>query len=179
MAGVKNNIVLIGMMGTGKSSAGKILAEMLGMYFLDLDGLLTFEYNMTIPEIFAAYGEDFFRELESSIVRRVYTYENVVIATGGGVILREENMRYLNRSGYIVLLNSDAQSIFERTRHDNSRPLMKSGNRLLNIKRLIKERDASYRKYADMIVNNSTLTPEETAEAVVRELEGYFADEDR
>ena len=116
------NIVLIGMPGTYKSSAGKLLAERLDMHFMDTDAFFEFEYGMKIPECFQQYGEDTFRDLEAKIIDRVYYFENTVIATGGGVPERDDNMERLKRYGLIILLNCDTKELARRQERQKPAP---------------------------------------------------------
>ena len=112
---MKENLILIGFMGTGKTSLGKLLANKLGRGFVDLDQKIEHDSGMTIPKIFELYGEKYFRELEKKAVREVCERKNLVIATGGGTVKDSENVRLLKSSGKIVCLTCEPEEIFRRT----------------------------------------------------------------
>jgi shikimate kinase len=118
------NIVLIGFMGTGKTTVGRLLAHRLGRPFFDSDKKIEYEYNMSIREIFETYGELYFRQKEKMTITRLSRYNNAVIATGGGVVLSSENMTHLKRNGVIIALTASAETILERTSRRNTRPLL-------------------------------------------------------
>lgn len=161
---MRTNIALIGMMGTSKSTSGKVLADKLEMLFLDVDGLIEYE-DQPITKIFKEYGEEYFRELESKKIARISGYENIVIATGGGVVKREENMMYLRKSSYIVLLTARPEIILERIKTGKKRPLLKKPT-LQSVKQILEERNQVYAKYADISVDTSYMTPNQTADAI-------------
>ena len=169
------NIVLIGMPGTYKSSAGHLLADSLGMNFLDTDDFFEFEYNMKIADCFKEYGEEFFRDLESKIIDRSGGFENAVIATGGGVPERDDNMEKLKRHGLIILLTCDVKVIAKRVAKDNTRPLLRGGGKKQAVKKLWETRREKYKKYADITVDNTLLNPWQTAEAIQKKILEFYA----
>ena len=143
---MKGNLILIGFMGTGKTSLGKLLANKLGRGFVDLDQKIENDAGMTIPEIFELHGEKYFRELEKKAVREVSERKNLVIATGGGTVKDSENVRLLKNSGVIVCLTCDPEEIFRRTERRGERPVLDGGGeeRLETIKKLLAEREKFY-----------------------------------
>src|SRR3989338_6623192 len=112
------NIILIGFRGTGKTTIGKMLAQRLGKEFVDADAYLEQREGNTIKDIFAEGGENLFREIETHVIAELCQLNNRVIATGGGAILREENLKALKKSGIIVLLDADVDPIYKRIHHD-------------------------------------------------------------
>ena len=143
---MKSNLILIGFMGTGKTSLGKLLAEKLGRAFVDIDQKIEQDSKLTIPQIFEIYGEKYFRELEKKAVKEITQRRNLVIATGGGTVKDEENLRLLKSSGVIVCLTTDPEEIFRRTERRGERPMLDNDeNRLDTIKKLLAERQKFYK----------------------------------
>lgn len=139
----KDNIILIGMMGTGKSTVGALLAAETGHELIDLDLEIERKAGMTIPQIFADKGEAFFRELENAVLREVLQQEHVILATGGGCVLRAENCMEMTAHGWVVSLKADAESIISRVGDDPNRPLLAGGVRE-RVTRLLEERRGAY-----------------------------------
>lgn len=162
----KRNIILTGFMASGKSAVGKELAKRLKMDFVDTDNLIEEREGMEISQIFQEKGEPYFRKVETKIVREVAEYKNSVIATGGGVVLKEENMRALRKQGIIACLSGSLELILKRTLEDEKRPLLK-GEREKKIKDLLAFRAPYYQK-ADFTVDTSDLTVEQTVEKIIK-----------
>ena len=162
------NVVLIGFMGTGKSSCGKALATRLGCAFTDLDSYIEEKEGMSIPEIFEAKGEAYFREREREAVRENARRKNVVIATGGGVVEDEENLAALRKRGVIVCLTADVDTILRRTARRGERPMLDSGeDRRKAVEDLLARRRGMYAK-ADFTVDTGVLSPLQVAEEIIR-----------
>ncbi len=157
---MKGNLILIGFMGTGKTSLGKLLATKLGRGFIDLDQKIEQDANMTIPEIFELHGEKYFRELEKSAVRETCEKKNLVIATGGGTVKDSENLQLLKNSGVIVCLTCEPEEIYNRTARRGERPVLDGGGneRLATIKKLLAEREKFYSQ-ADYTVDTTNWSP--------------------
>lgn len=150
------NIVLIGFMGTGKTTVGRLLANRLGRPFFDSDKKMEYENNLSIREIFEVYGEFYFRQQEKMVIAKLSRYKNAVIATGGGVVLSLENMNNLKRNGVIITLAASVEAILERTGRRNTRPLLDDfAQRERIIKKLLKERAELYYN-ADYSINTSS-----------------------
>ena len=166
------NIVLIGFMGTGKTSTGRVLAQKLGAAFLDLDQEIEREAGMAIPDKFAQKGEAYFRAREHEMVERVAGRRNVVISTGGGTVKDPRNVAALRENGVIVCLQADVETILERTASKGERPVLDKedqGNRRLAIEKLIEERRELYRQ-ADFSVDTSKLSPLQVVEEILHYL---------
>ncbi len=160
------NIVLIGFMGTGKSSCGKSLATRLGCAFVDLDKYIESKEKMSIPEIFASKGEAYFREKEREAVREVVQRKGVVIATGGGTIKDEENFALLKERGVIVCLTADVDTILARTARRGERPMLDGQeDRRKGVEELLASRQRMYER-ADFTIDTSTLSPMQVTEEV-------------
>jgi shikimate kinase len=153
------NIVLIGFMGTGKTTVGKALADKLGRPFIDIDREIEANCGMTIDEIFKVHGEPFFREQERCAIKNISRNCSAVVATGGGAVLSPENVTHLKNSGIVVLLQAPAEVILRRVEKEAAkRPLLNKPDRLQAINKLLEERARHY-QIADFRVDTSDHTP--------------------
>ena len=152
-----NNIVLIGFMGTGKTSLGKAAARKLKIPFLDTDDLIVEKEGMTINEIFATKGETYFRNLETQIIKELLELEGGhVIAAGGGLPLREENRPLLKKLGLVIYIRTSPQILAGRLESDTKRPVLKQGDGTIleKVERILGEREPKYVDAADIIIEN-------------------------
>lgn len=161
------NIILTGFMGTGKSCAGTLLAEQLGKIFVDLDACIEEAQGCTISELFARHGEPYFRDKETEMIAEVSARDNIVLATGGGVVLREKNMELLEHNGIVVCLGAHPEIILERVKHDTSRPLLHTDNPLARINELLQERAPFYSR-CDHAINTSSLSVKDVVEQIMQ-----------
>jgi len=163
-------LFFIGYRGTGKTTVGRLLAERIGWEFVDADVVLEARFAKTIKEIFDTEGEKGFRDKESSILDQVSTIPQRVIATGGGIILREENRRLIRQRGCTVLLTTDSQTISARLALDpttgSRRPNLASGG-LDEIIQLLKVREPFYRETANFSLDVTDRSPPELVEAIL------------
>nr|WP_092067637.1 shikimate kinase [Dendrosporobacter quercicolus]NSL46695.1 AAA family ATPase [Dendrosporobacter quercicolus DSM 1736]SDL60648.1 shikimate kinase [Dendrosporobacter quercicolus] len=160
------NIVLIGFMGTGKTSTGRLLAHRLGRTFIDTDQKIEFDNNITVAEMFSIHGEQHFRQKESETIARISRYTDVVIATGGGVVLRPENLIRLKTNGVIIALTASLEVILERTSRRNCRPLLNRPDKEAVVSKLLKERADLYNK-ADLSIDTSDSTPQQVCDHII------------
>lgn len=137
------SIYLIGMMGSGKTTVGQILAQQLGYRFFDTDVLIERVTNKTINEIFATEGEEKFREIESQILGQLSAYTKSVVATGGGIVLKPQNWSYL-RQGLVIWLDASVDLLIRRLTEDNTRPLLKESNLQEKLVSLLEQRQSLY-----------------------------------
>ncbi len=163
-------IYLIGFMGSGKTSTGRLLAERLGFGFVDMDDLIVETAGMSIPEIFSRFGEDRFRDIETEVLKRVAGESNRVISCGGGVIIREENRRVLKNTGKVVYLRTSPEVAYERIKGDANRPLIQVPDPLAKIRELMERRRKWYEETAHLAVDTDGKTPSEVAEEVLNAL---------
>lgn len=159
------NVYLIGPMGVGKSTIGRQLAAMLHKEFRDTDHEIESRTGVDIPTIFDIEGEEGFRKREATVLDELTTEPNLVLATGGGVVLREENRKVLRR-GFVVYLAANIDTLVERTRRDKNRPLLQNTDKRKKLEELMEQRDPIYREEADIIVE----TDGRSAKAVAREI---------
>ncbi|MCF6096227.1 3-dehydroquinate synthase [Thermovorax subterraneus] len=169
---VDKNIVLCGLSGSGKTTVGKILAEKLSRLFVDTDRLLEDSAGMDIPRIFDIYGQEGFREMETSAVKKVSKLKNAVISIGGGAVIRKGNVNFLKENGLIVFLDASPDVLLSRLADDTSRPLLASSKleeKRKKLQSLYNERYDLYRQAADIVVNAEN-SPEVVAEKILEEL---------
>ena len=165
------NIILIGFRGTGKTTIGKMLAQRLGKEFVDADEYLEQKEGKTIKDIFSEGGEKLFREIETQIIAELCRLDNRVVATGGGAILREENVRALRKSGIIILLEADADTIYERI-HKNTlagqrRPNLTNQGGYQEIEYLLEHRRPLYDRTADFVINTTSMSAVDAANKII------------
>lgn len=161
------NIAIIGFMGAGKSTVGSILAGRLDMEHLDLDEYIEAKEGRNIPDIFSAGGEREFREREEEALKRALQGSGRVISCGGGVVLKEENIRRLRERARVFLLDVEAEEAAARLRDAGGRPLLEGGDRDKRIERMLEERAAFYRRAAHEIIETGGLAPEDIAEEIM------------
>ncbi len=162
----RGNIVLIGMMGAGKSTVGRRLAHVLGRRFVDADKALEQRCGVPIPTIFEVEGEDGFRRRETALLDELTHEDGLVIATGGGAVLRAENRRMLRERSFVVYLQAALPELWHRLRHDRVRPLLQTANPRQRIAELLAERDPLYGETAHL----SMLTGRQPVELLVAEI---------
>lgn len=174
---VGSNVVLIGMMGSGKSTVGKLVADRTGREFIDLDRVIVDRAEKEISRIFLEEGEENFRQLETEALRDLRSATHAVIATGGGVVTRAENRRLLRELGIVFWLDAPADELLERIGDDESRPMLRGGDPLKRLVALQAERRELYADASSIHLDTSELTPDETADRIIREMQASGMDE--
>jgi shikimate kinase len=164
------NIILTGFMATGKSDVGREIARLLKMNFVDTDVLITEKAGMKISDIFAEKGEKYFRDIESEIAKEVGGYDNYVIATGGGIVLRQENIDNLKRNGKIINLKASVEKILERVSKNSDRPLLNVEDKKSETEKLLYIRKPHYEK-CDFSFDTTNTTPVQAAEKIVEHIQ--------
>jgi shikimate kinase len=162
-------IFLIGFMGAGKTTVGRILAREIGAGFVDLDEVIERECGVSISEIFARFGEDYFRDLETRSLGSVDTDKVMVIATGGGVVLREGNWSIMRQRGVTVYLRASPEVLYMRVRDSSFRPLLNVKNPKERLFELLSQRASLYER-ADLIIDTDSISPYDVAEEIIRRL---------
>lgn len=160
------NIVIFGFMGTGKTTVGRLVADKLSRRFVDMDVVIEERAGQKISAIFAQHGEPYFRSLERSIVQELALEKDLVIATGGGVILNKANVDDLQRNGVLFCLMAAPETILRRVQHDNARPLL-AGDKANRVLSLLAERRSLYESLP-CVIQTDNLTPEGVSEIVVQ-----------
>ena len=153
-------------MGTGKTSVGQRISEKLQMPIVDTDTIVETDNQMIIGEIFDRYGEDYFRNLEAAVVRKVSKFKSHVISTGGGVVLRFENLNLLQENGLLFCLRATPEEIFERIKDESRRPLLKDPDPPNKIRQLLQARQAHYQRIEHQI-ETTNLSIEEVTNQII------------
>ncbi|WP_435628113.1 shikimate kinase [Candidatus Ferrigenium straubiae] len=148
------NLILVGMMGSGKTTMGRVLARHLGKAFVDSDEEIQKRTGVTIPHIFDVEGEAGFRQRERAAICDLVGRDNMVLATGGGAVLLESNRELLQQNGIVIYLKASAHDLWQRTRHDRNRPLLQAADPYAKLTELFQQRDPLYRQVADIVVQS-------------------------
>ena len=164
------NIFLVGLMGAGKSTVGRILARRLGKRFVDTDHEIEKRNGVTIPVIFEIEGEDGFRRREQEVLADLAREKDLVLSTGGGIVLKPENREVLRNHGFVVYLNARPELLAERTKHDRTRPLLNVEDPLTRLRELYAVRDPLYREVAHAIVETGRGAPQQVVQAILGEI---------
>ena len=173
MINQSNNIFLIGPMASGKTTIGRKLAKKTSKKFYDSDKEITKSTGAKISLIFEIEGDTGFRTRETKIISKLVLLKNIVLSTGGGTILIEENRNMLVENGIIVYLKSSAREIFNRTSEDKSRPLLQGKNRLSKIKEILNEREPIYKSLANEIIDTDNFVAEEIIQEILKRIKKY------
>ena len=162
-------IVLIGFMGSGKSSVGRELAARTGLPRYDTDEMISARYGLSIAEIFAQHGEEAFRAAETEALAQVPAFRAIVVP-GGGIVLREENVARLREFGIVVHLTADEETLFERVSRRQTRPLLQTENPRGTLSEMLCVREPLYHQAADLTVDTSELRHEEVADRILEQI---------
>lgn len=165
------NIVLVGLMGAGKTTVGRQLARRLDRPFFDSDHEIEARTGVPIPTIFEIEGESGFRKRESQVIAELLQGEGVILATGGGAVLDPDNRLCMRSRGWVVYLNVPPRQLFERTRADRNRPLLQVKDPLARLQELHTLRDPLYREVADIVVDGSRLAAGGVTQFLLKEFE--------
>jgi shikimate kinase len=153
---VPGSIFLVGLMGAGKTSVGKVLARRLGKAFYDCDHEIERATGVKVPVIFDIEGEAGFRARESRVLAELVTRTDIVLATGGGAVVSAANRKLLGEHGIVVYLRATPTDLWQRTRHDRNRPLLQTADPLARLTELYDERDPLYRAAADIVIDTGS-----------------------
>ena len=163
------NILLTGFMGAGKTTVGKKLAKRLGYFFIDTDREIEKEQGCSIAEIFKYGGEECFRDLETDILQKLQTKQNLVIATGGGMVLRNENRSLMQSLGTRVYLKVELQELMRRLKKDKKRPLLQKSKPEEHILEMLQQRKSIYEE-AECIIDTTDLSPHQMVTEIIRKI---------
>lgn len=164
------NLVLIGFMGTGKSTVAAYLSRQYDMEIVEMDELLARQEGMSIPEIFQLHGEPYFRSLETKLLKNLQNCQNKIISCGGGAALREENVKEMKKNGKVILLTASPETILERVKKDTSRPLLKDRKTPEGIASLMAQRQEKYLAAADFVISTDHKSVAKICEEITEKL---------
>lgn len=164
------NIVLIGFMGAGKSTVSDYLSTMFDMRLMEMDKEISECQEMSIPDIFATYGEEYFRNLETELLKGLSSEKRYVISCGGGAALREENVVEMKKNGRVVLLTASPETVYERVRGCGDRPLLDGNNSIESIAEMMEKRREKYEAAADVVINTDNKTVQQICEELITKL---------
>jgi len=171
---VPGNLFLVGLMGAGKTSVGRLLAKRCNKTFYDCDQEIERRTGVKIPVIFDIEGEAGFRVREVAVLRELAAMRDIVVATGGGAVVCEENRRVLAHNGTVIYLRAAPEDLWQRTRHDRRRPLLQTGNRRAIIEQLFIKRDPLYREVATLIVDTGKQSLRSLGQQIEQRLREHF-----
>ncbi len=172
---LRENIILVGFMGSGKSSIGKRVAADLGFQFLDTDKIIVDRAGMSISHIFAQRGEPAFREMETSALVSIGHLNRCVIATGGGIVIREENRALLRQLGFVVCLTASEEVLYERVARNEKRPLLQTEDPRKTLSELMQTRLPFYEETAHFTLDTTHLNHAAATEEIVKEARRAFS----
>ena len=167
------SLILVGMMGSGKTTMGRALAKHLGKAFVDSDEEIQKRTGVTIPHIFDIEGEDGFRQREGTAIRDLVERDNMVLATGGGVVLAEQNRAMLQQNGIVIYLKASVHDLWQRTRHDRNRPLLQTADPHAKLTELFQQRDPLYLQVADIVIQSGKQSAHALMLHLVDEIEAF------
>ncbi len=170
---MQQNIFLVGLMGAGKTTVGRLLAKRLGLRFVDSDHEIEARTGATISWIFEIEGEESFRRREVETIRDLTGRSGVVLATGGGAVIHPDNRKHLKDRGTVIYLRASVNNILQRTMHDKSRPLLQTANRKEKLEELARQRDPLYREVADIIVDTGKPNVHAMVQSILAQLANY------
>jgi shikimate kinase len=165
------NVFLVGMMGAGKTTIGRMLARRLKLRFIDADLEIEARCGVKIPVIFEIEGEAGFREREAQAIADLSAQPGIVLATGGGAVLSAESRAHLAKRGTVVYLRARPEDLFQRVRHDKNRPLLATPDPLGRLRELYEYRDPLYREVADIVMDTGAQSIQTLARALLQKLE--------
>lgn len=164
------NIVLIGFMGTGKSTISSFLHDVFSMEVVEMDEIIANREGMSISDIFEVHGEEYFRNKETELLIEMQNKKNVVVSCGGGVPMRERNHPEMKKNGKVVLLTANPETILERLKDDHSRPLLENNKTVEFVSQLMEKRRQRYEAVADIIINTDGKSKVEICEELIQQL---------
>lgn len=167
------NLILVGMMGSGKTTVGRALARQLGKQFVDSDEEIQRRTGVTIPHIFDVEGEAGFRQRESAAIADLVMRNNIVLATGGGAVLAEQNRELLHQNGLVIYLRASVHDLWQRTRNDRNRPLLQTGDPRAKLTELFQQRDPLYTEVADIVMPSSKQSVHTLVQKLADEIAAY------
>lgn len=167
----KNKIYLIGFMGVGKTSVSKELGKILNRLVIEIDEIVEMNSNMSISNIFSEFGEDYFRNLETEALSSIQGDTNVVVSTGGGIVTREVNVDIMKKEGIVVLLKAKPETVYNRLKDTNTRPILNNNMNIEFISDLMGKREDLYNRVKDIEIETDNKTIREVCFEIIDRLE--------
>lgn len=167
----KNKIYLIGFMGVGKTSVSKDLGKILNRLVIEIDEIVEMNSNMSISNIFSEFGEDYFRNLETEALSSIQGDTNVVVSTGGGIVTREVNVDIMKKEGIVVLLKAKPETVYNRLKDTNTRPILNNNMNVEFISDLMAKREDLYNRVKDIEIETDNKTIREVCFEIIDRLE--------
>ena len=161
------NIYLIGFMGAGKSTVARELEKQTGARRIEMDELIEEQQQMAITQIFEQYGEDYFRDLETELLKSFVEQENLIVSCGGGSVLRDDNTALMKKAGCIVLLTAKPETVYERVKDSTNRPILNGNMNVEYIRTLMEKRKARYKAVADVLIATDGMEISEICEKLL------------
>lgn len=170
MKQLQEHIFLIGFMGVGKTSTSRKLCRLLGVQEVDTDAMIVEQEGMSINEIFATKGEEYFRQTETALLDQLRTKDPCIVSCGGGMVMRQENVAKMKEQGKICLLHASPETIYEHVKGSTDRPLLNGNMNIPYITELMQARDPKYRAAADVVIETDGCNPAEVADKLVQQI---------
>ncbi|EEA81112.1 shikimate kinase [[Clostridium] nexile DSM 1787] len=164
------NIILIGFMGAGKSTVSQYLKDVFAMHVVEMDQLIAEREDMSIPDIFATYGEEYFRNLETNLLIEMQATKNTIVSCGGGAALREQNVKEMKKNGKVVLLTAAPETILNRVKDSDERPLLNGNKNVEFIANMMEQRRQKYETAADVIIHTDNKSVLQICEEMIAKL---------
>ncbi|MBE5921461.1 MAG: shikimate kinase [Lachnospiraceae bacterium] len=164
---MKKNICMIGFMGSGKSTVSKKLERLLGREEIEMDDYIINKEGMSIPDIFAKFGETYFRQVETEVMRALMQEQGKIISCGGGVVMKDENVAAMKQGGMIIMLDATPETIYERVKDSTDRPLLNGNMNIEHVRGLMAKRSERYKVVADYIVHTDGKTVAKVCEEII------------
>lgn len=161
------NVFLVGFMGSGKSTIARCMAKNYGLDMIDMDQLIVEREGMCIPDIFAQKGEPYFRDVETNLLIELEEQQDKVVSCGGGVVLRDENVQAMRQSGQVVLLDAKPETILERVKDDDNRPLLRGNKNVQFIRDMMEKRQPKYEAAADLVIHTDGKSADEICKEII------------
>jgi shikimate kinase len=167
------NLILVGMMGSGKTTIGRALSKHFGKTFVDSDEEVQKRTGVTVSHIFDIEGETGFRQREIAVIHDLMVRDNLVLATGGGAVLAEQNREMLQQNGIVIYLKASVHDLWQRTRHDRNRPLLQTADPHAKLTELFQQRDPLYRQAADIVIQSGKQSAHALMLHLANEIEAF------
>ncbi len=164
------NILLIGFMGTGKTSVSKVLKEYTGLPEIDMDKYIVKKENKSIADIFKDSGEEYFRKVETECLKKILENKGVIVSCGGGVVVKDENVSYMKNKGIIVLLTAKPETVYNRVKDCKDRPILNNNMSVEFIEGLMEKRRERYLSVADVIIETDNKSVKEIAKEILKKI---------